>query len=505
MQIPDTWRTNLVIALVGAAGTDLDFVADELASLLRAHGYRYTSKVVLSKLLDDPRLKFVDDQGKSLRRVSKPEDRRIRSYMDKGTMLRHELRDGSAVAMLAIEKIFEERAAKQCQKCHELTFDYKPGRAWILKSLKNPAEVDRLRRVYGTGFYLIGVHQGRSARVDRLADLISRSRGESSRPSRFRKHAEELVELDFDDRDELGQKVSETFHLADVFVSLASGGPPARRRAKTALKRFVRVMLGATDETPSRDENAMFFAHSAALRSGDLSRQVGAVLTDVDGEVRAIGCNEVAKAFGGQYWAGDKPDGRDLKRGRNFSLVQRERLLSECATFLREAGNPIGEIPEITSDTKALGLIEFFRAAHAEAAAILSAGRAGIPTVGTNLYTTTFPCHDCAKLILAAGIAKVIYVEPYTKSLAEEMFTDSISTRPSDTKISFVPFEGVGPRLYVDMFSLRVSTGGKLRRQDSHGDVIVWEPTAAMPRLRMLPTNYVERELEAMKSFMVLQ
>lgn len=47
---------------------------------------------------------------------------------------------------------------------------------------------------------------------------------------------------------------------------------------------------------------------------------------------------------------------------------------------------------------------------HAEANAILTSGI--IPT-GSNIYTTSFPCVECAKLIVQVGLERVVYGEPY--------------------------------------------------------------------------------------------
>jgi dCMP deaminase len=53
------------------------------------------------------------------------------------------------------------------------------------------------------------------------------------------------------------------------------------------------------------------------------------------------------------------------------------------------------------------------RTVHAEANAIAQAARHGIRIEGATLYTTASPCYDCAKLIINAGIEKVIYGEHY--------------------------------------------------------------------------------------------
>jgi len=50
---------------------------------------------------------------------------------------------------------------------------------------------------------------------------------------------------------------------------------------------------------------------------------------------------------------------------------------------------------------------------HAEANAILSCAAKGIPTAGCDLYVTTSPCIECAKMIVQSKIKRVFYSESY--------------------------------------------------------------------------------------------
>jgi dCMP deaminase len=52
---------------------------------------------------------------------------------------------------------------------------------------------------------------------------------------------------------------------------------------------------------------------------------------------------------------------------------------------------------------------------HGEQNAILFAGREGIPIAGTTLYTLYAPCIQCAKVIIAVGIIRVVYQEEYKR------------------------------------------------------------------------------------------
>lgn len=99
--------------------------------------------------------------------------------------------------------------------------------------------------------------------------------------------------------------------------------------------------------------------------------------------------------------------------------------------------------------------------------AIVSLARSGSVGIGgATLYTTTFPCHSCARHIVAAGVSEVYYIEPYEKSMAQELHDDaisfedpkqtegeeSISSNGSGQRVKFLHFEGVSPRLFATAF-----------------------------------------------------
>jgi deoxycytidylate deaminase len=80
-------------------------------------------------------------------------------------------------------------------------------------------------------------------------------------------------------------------------------------------------------------------------------------------------------------------------------------------------------------DSQLMDALEYGRAVHAEMSALCDAARCGCSVKGAILYCTTFPCHMCAKHIVAAGIAKVVFLEPYPKSLAFDLHADSIQVK----------------------------------------------------------------------------
>lgn len=136
-----------------------------------------------------------------------------------------------------------------------------------------------------------------------------------------------------------------------------------------------------------------------------------------------------------------------------------------------------------------LDLTEFGRVVHAEMCAICDAARLGRSLKGATLYVTTFPCHNCTKHILAAGIKCVVYIEPYPKSRARQLHKDEIDIeRISDGKVSFLPFLGISPVRYRDIFQR-----GK-RKQGGKALPYMTDPPS--PMMEAATTAYLENEAD---------
>ena len=158
--------------------------------------------------------------------------------------------------------------------------------------------------------------------------------------------------------------------------------------------------------------------------------------------------------------------------------------------------------------TKLADITEYGRATHGEMDALMACARSGVSPIGTTLYVTTFPCHNCARHIIAAGISKVVYVEPYPKSRAGKLHGDAVELGETaeipttGEKIPFVPFLGIGPRRYLDFFSMEMGNGSRRVRKDDDGFGLYTDfkrSGARGPRVPLLPTSYIEREELAVK------
>jgi dCMP deaminase len=65
------------------------------------------------------------------------------------------------------------------------------------------------------------------------------------------------------------------------------------------------------------------------------------------------------------------------------------------------------------------------RSTHAEQNAIVQASRYGVPIAGSSLYCTAHACLTCAKLLINAGISRVVYEDEYPDDLAIDLFREA--------------------------------------------------------------------------------
>jgi len=131
--------------------------------------------------------------------------------------------------------------------------------------------------------------------------------------------------------------------------------------------------------TSSKDLRLLRRAAKEATRSPDWWRQIGAVLV----------------------------------KGKKIVLTAYNRHLPSDAS-LAILGDPrsnfdYGEYPEL------------YTSIHAEADIVAQAARAGMSLKGSELFVTTFPCSNCARLLVRAGVHKVFYSQGYSSLDAEDI------------------------------------------------------------------------------------
>lgn len=138
-------------------------------------------------------------------------------------------------------------------------------------------------------------------------------------------------------------------------------------------------------ERPSNDEYFMNMAKLVATRSTCIRRQVGAVIVK-DKRVLSTGYNGAPKG---------------------------SRHCDELGC--------VREILDVPSGTRH----ELCRGVHAEQNAVVQAAYFGVSVKDSSIYTTTYPCSMCAKIIINAGITEIVFGEGYPDDLSKELLEES--------------------------------------------------------------------------------
>jgi deoxycytidylate deaminase len=500
-KIRERQTAELVIGFCGPLGSGTSAVAKEVSRILESYGYTVNTirlSGLISKYIDKVKGELVQElKGTGIALQLPPEkmkeEDRITVLQIAGNLLR-KIQSEDVLAQLTIKEISIQRHQKKVQEQAAEPTDIEPEArryATVLDSLKNPEEVELLRAVYPNMFFLFGVLCPEDLRKRRL---IQNKKIEPSR-------ATALMDRDKAEAEKYGQQLLKTIFHADFFVRNTKENINSFTKN---LERFIQITLGKAPVTPTKEESAMYYAQSAAVRSACLSRQVGAAIINEDGELIATGHNDVPRAGGGLYTAEDGDcDNRCMNlfgkvcQSDEFKTQLFQEIGEIIATAIKEPPELNRVLQAVKAHDRLKGLIEYCRAIHAEMDAITSAARRGGHTLkGAQMFCTTFPCHNCARHIIASGIKKVFYIEPYEKSLALRFHQDAIEFDPesetSTEKVVFLPFEGVAPRCYLSLF--------KARERKIDGKMVEIDLANSLPVIAQLMDRYVDFEAAVVKN-----
>lgn len=490
-----TTQPELVFGLVGPIGVNMSMIETRLNEALMGVGYT-PIPIRVTELMHQIEVDVQLDD-------SLDPKRHYESRIDYANGVREKCGDDRALAALAILEIRERRLAINLGLAgddeSDSPLDEIPLRAhaYVVRQLKRKEEVDLLRKVYGRKFVQISVSVGAEDRIKILSRQLAAKNANLDK-SACDEAAAHLVKRDQNESESPhGQRIGEIFHLGDVFVDARTD-----LVAERTIRRFVEAFFGRNSVSPTRDEYGAYMAASASLRSLDTARQVGAAIFSARGEIIALGSNEVPKAGGGTYWSDEEDPHRDFDEGHDANSTQKKRILFDLIEKLNLEGFLVSDdLPTLfekvsaskaIDDALVMDITEFGRMTHAEMNAITDAARLGRSTAKAVLFCTTFPCHNCAKHIVAAGIDRVVFIEPYPKSKAMELHYDSISmSGPQNGKVSFEHFHGISPRRYRDIFE-------KAKRRAKDGSLQHWyEDDKPSPRIEDRGPHYVHNEPSA--------
>jgi deoxycytidylate deaminase len=473
LNLPGTPRREAFVGLIAPIGVNIDAVVGALSEALKTIYYE-TNSIRLTDLIKENSGSYDTEYTNEFERYQK--------FIKAGDLLcEHSGRD-DLFALYGVGRLNDQYKNRR---------DVLPNSTVsVFRQLKRVKEITTLRSVFGTNILMVACHAKRSTRVSYLTSkILSSTRGLSR--SELEAKSLEIIAIDENERDNVhGQRVVDCFAHADFVLDCTT-----HASLTESASRLVETFFGSPFVSPTTDEYCSYVAKSASLRSVDLSRQVGAAIFGTSCEIISLGCNEVPKAGGGTYWANSGEDFRDFRIGVDSNHKVKTDMLRDLLSRLQgkdwfnDAYSKLkpDELVDlaITKESGEEGplasamindVIEYGRMLHAEMNAITDAARFRRSTVGATLYCTTMPCHLCTKLIIAAGISRVVYIEPYHKSLVEELYGDSVALNEHDAsgRVQFEQLRGVTPLGFKTVFS-------KAKRKNADGSAKSWNRAIAEP------------------------
>ncbi|WP_247263148.1 MULTISPECIES: hypothetical protein [Pseudomonas] len=326
----------------------------------------------------------------------------------------------------------------------------------VIDAIRNPFEAIYFQDRYSS-FYLMAVSCHDDERTRRLRGL-----GYTDAQIKI-VDDEEYGKLDATNQKAyVKQDIKACLQRADLHVSNPDSGNMVSNFNSLAdqLLTFVALMIRPGLVTPTPLERCMQIAYTAKLNSGCISRQVGAVVTDVNFSVQSVGWN-------------DTPFGQvpcslrnrfDLANGYDQDAYSEYEKLDVKFIDAVEAGNEKfvkvtktgrnisycfkGEYNALTGKDNQVHT----RSLHAEENAFLQISKYGGRGVENGkLFTTASPCELCSKKAYQLGIKEIYYIDPYP-GIAMSHILMGGSRNPE-----LVIFSGAIGRAFHNLYSPKLS------------------------------------------------
>lgn len=292
----------------------------------------------------------------------------------------------------------------------------------VIDGIRNYKEVCELRRRYHREFYLIALYASPERRWKRVESMYDGNHRLFERDDR-RDSAEDLP-------DDVGQQVSTCVQQSDYVLVNENDAGSSTARCRwifDELKDNLRLMRAADElasssycRPPSQDEVQMATAFAQSHMSRCLKRKVGAVIVSDKNIPLAMGYNENPIGF--------EPCLNKFKHcfkdeNMHKKLEGWKKVICPSCGIENSDLRPPWKCasPDCGEDLKSIFFpsrnMELCTAIHAEERAIRSLGSGN---AAHTLYATTYPCFQCARYIVDAGIKKVVYVEAYPVPESED-------------------------------------------------------------------------------------
>jgi deoxycytidylate deaminase len=282
------------------------------------------------------------------------------------------------------------------------------------------------------------------------------------------------------------QDVDYCLQNSDILINNSGSQEDLRR----ILLRYVSLMFHPGLVPPTIDEHNMQIAQTAKLNSGCISRQVGAVVCDKNGNILSVGWNDPSAHEENECFSCVRRNVEDLIN-KNYSnayssyelnnIEFRKCLAQKLYSVLdgkakSKAANLVGnperlhELYEIFKDntkSRLKGLPSSYcfkdlyyavtkeknqvhtRAQHGEEKALECCNKS--QTTGGTLYSTSSSCELCAKKALSYNIKRLVYIEPYRGITNEHILGHK--SKDDKLQVNIELFTGATQRAYYKLYS----------------------------------------------------
>jgi deoxycytidylate deaminase len=288
----------------------------------------------------------------------------------------------------------------------------------VIDAIRSPLEAIYFQDRYSS-FYLMAISCDDKQRKQRLRNL-----GYTD-PEIKIIDGQEYADTDIEQESSyISQDIQACLQRSDLYVSNEDSENEVSefKTLSNQLLKFISLMKRPGLVTPTATERCMQIAYTAKLNSGCISRQVGAVITDENFSLQAVGWNDAPH---GQVPCNlrnrfDLVEGRDQSAYSEYEKSENEFIISikeNNAKFVpvKNTGRNISYCfkSEYNAMTGKPNQVHT-RSLHAEENAFLQISKYGGRGIKEgNLFTTASPCELCAKKAYQLGIKNIFYIDPY--------------------------------------------------------------------------------------------
>lgn len=296
----------------------------------------------------------------------------------------------------------------------------------VIDAIRNPYEAKYFKDRY-SAFYLVSINAPNEDRKRYLQNVHKYTVAQFDELEKRESGLTEITDSEF-----ISQNVQRCIEISDIHIFNPRKEAKNHNVLKAQLAWYIALMQHPGLVTPTSLERVMQFAYTAKINSGCISRQVGAVVTDEDFSIKAVGWNDVP--------AGQVPCNLRSLNGviNHFDPVVYSEYERKNEKFRGIAIKELKQLEPLENTGRNLAYCfkslkykvdgdknqVHTRSLHAEENAFLQLAKYGGPGIsGGKLFTTASPCELCSKKAYQLGIDEIVFIDPYPGIATEHIIS----------------------------------------------------------------------------------